>query len=530
MSHNTFSHLGLVCLLILSAPTGRAYAADDVKTAFDSLYGLRIKAAMATASSKDDIALSAQLLEVARQSTENVRLLTLLCESSAVLGSKGISGYPSAIGALELLSKHAPARKPDVHEKIVPLRRKLFFAARGKAKTEIGLRLIDDYQRMATARLGDSDARGAIVAYRDALRIATAINSDKKTVINEAIRAARSQLVLFSEIRRLKSQLKAKENDPAIAKKLVMIYLVDMDMPSKARPFTFLLSDDDLKKKVAVASKPIANISQSEARLMGQWYHGLSATAGTNPAKARMLIRARAYYSSYQIKAEKPDGLIKLALSDIEATLKKLKVSTTSSSLAKSGNRIGATIDLLKVVDVKKHVTGDSKWTLNKTGLYCPEGKAQRRCYIPVSVQGSYELALEITRKKIGGHIAVILPIGKSTVMYYMGYGGHSMFAPIAGARAYSKNNPTRVEGEAKTGQKYLYKFTVLIKGKQCQLKVERDGKQLTKWEGPLAKVGSSSKNDGAATPNLAFHLNYGSMTIHRAKIRMLTGRIARLE
>lgn len=519
--HDSYMYRVIACgcaALCVSATTVRAD--DEAKAAFDRIYGPRIEAAQSTGTTRDDVELAAQLLAVAQQSTGNAPILTLLCEHAAELGARDDEGYGSAIAALELLAEHVPDKAAEATERVVPLRRRMYASARGDEKIELGERLIDDYVRSAEAKLANEDASGA---YRDALGIATAIKSDRRDPVNDAMMAARDRLVLLSRIDKLKAQLKARPDDAAIAKQLVMAYVVDLDDPDAARKYTFLLKDEKLVANVTAAAKSLDALTLPETRALGDWYHGLAGKSRHAAPKARLLTRARGYYDSFQTRAEKPDALVALALNDIDATLEKLGAAADAAAGAKVG---GAKADLLKMIDLKKHFVGDAEVVLNEKGLHFPNKAGKQRCRAPALPRGSYELAVEVTRHRTGGHLGVVLPVGENAVSYMMGYGGSAMFAPIDGKATYSDDNPTRTKGEAEPKHKYLYKFTVKIADDQCQLKVERDGKPITEWEGPLAKVGSEQAKDAAG---FGFYVNFGSATFNRAEVRMLSGRLKRL-
>ena len=130
----------LVALLVALPLVVRA---DEAADTFNELYAGDLKRVAATRSADDDVTLAKQLVEAAKQVTDQAAFLTLLCEKAYELGMADLSGYPTAKAAMDLLAANVPEKKIESLQKLASMYRGYYTTARGDAKAEAGEALIE---------------------------------------------------------------------------------------------------------------------------------------------------------------------------------------------------------------------------------------------------------------------------------------------------------------------------------------------------------------------------------------------------
>ena len=89
-----------LALSMVVAMVGHAQQ-DQAATAFESLFGPKVRAVKKTATKQDDVELAVEMLAAARQSTEQKPLLVLFCDNAYDLGASSPNGYDHAVNAMK---------------------------------------------------------------------------------------------------------------------------------------------------------------------------------------------------------------------------------------------------------------------------------------------------------------------------------------------------------------------------------------------------------------------------------------------
>jgi len=152
-----------------------------------------------------------------------------------------------------------------------------------------------------------------------------------------------------------------------------------------------------------------------------------------------------------------------------------------------SGPAEGGWTDLLGRVDAKKHA---------RVGAWSRQGRAIRydgpsvgghkrpQILVPQFLTGSYEIRISFVRNSGGGFIGIVLPVGGGGVKLVLDAKGVSGLAMVNGRKA-SENKTGIRTGDLVNGKKHTVRATVLVSGKEAEITVLLDGKEIIHWAGP---------------------------------------------
>jgi hypothetical protein len=483
----------IICLLsVIYAVSMPLSAADETADAFKSLYGLKIIEAKNSPSKDDDLALAADMLASAKESVDQPALLAMLCDNAYELSHKTRDGHGTAIDALGLLVAHVPTQKADALAKLIKLLERQYIIARDpEVKAVLGdlylLRLI----QMGDLKLDNEDASGAIIYYGKARTVATRMKSNQLEAIKQKQIAAMGLKATHHKIKLLRARLEANPKDTAASKQLIELYLTELDQPAKARKYTFLITDPVLKANVIMTGKPLEKLEAPEALTMARWYYGYSEKAKAH-AKGPMLTRTKIYYERYLELHETADVQRKtaeLALGKINRELEALGPAASVEVAAKS-ELVGKWLELLKLVDPKKH-TESGKWVKQAGKIGVTEASFRpARIRIPVNPDGSYEIAAKFARTQGRGMVAIQLPVGKEGsfgIGLSIDNGAGVTIGEIDGEW---ENDTTNERAGFSNGRSHVLSVLVKITDDETQIKVAIDGKTVTTWKGDPEELG----------------------------------------
>jgi len=187
----------------------------------------------------------------------------------------------------------------------------------------------------------------------------------------------------------------------------------------------------------------------------------------------------------------------------------------------------GAWIDALKLVDVNEH-TVYGQWERKGTALHgsgAPKPNENPRVMVPITLQGSYELRIRLTRLSGIKGIRITLPTGQSsvTVSLSCGFGKkHHGLGTIDG-KGLAENETTVRPGTLVNGKEYLLGIGVLVGAEKAKITVDLDGRTIIRWEGPQSSLspGKASHLPNPKCPGLSA----SSPTVFKeVKLRMFSG------
>lgn len=495
-----------------SDPVGGAATAEDAAQSpeqlFESLFGADLRRVSATPDAQDDVDLAAVLLQAASSADDKPQVMTLLIDHVVELGMRHATGHDLATEALQLGIERLSAQQTHFLEKLVDLRQRQYTQARATDRTAAGLALVAALIRLADAQYETQAFDDAMVQLRRATAVASAVRSNeaRQTVKARMDRVIAAQAVV-RQVQAARARLTRDKTDQAAAKELLRLYVVELDTPDEARKFSFLLDDETWQKNIRLACADITTLSDAEAMALGDWYRALAPGAGSGRARAAMLARAVACYDQFAERHGHADLL------STKAALTRKQVFEELAALNKTlpdydrhlPGDYGAAVDLLKLVDIQKHVE-QGQWTLDASGLHTADS-GRNRIIFPVAPHGSYQLQFDMmTGTSSNDDIIVYLPVGPTAVGLYLSHPPRRRdvtetpqtwmgLATVQQMGIDTPGNPASMSVSPPTaGIWHKVQADISLNKSQASIQVMFDEKPLVKWDGPVSQLSPMSR------------------------------------
>ncbi|MDP6634098.1 MAG: LamG domain-containing protein [Phycisphaerae bacterium] len=399
--------LVIVSAVMLGLAAG-IVVAETAEESFKSLFGEQIRGVSATAGFADDVKLAGEIVQVASTSELPDKLLTVMYNTAFDLASRSPIGYDVAQKAMTLLSKAVPAQEIKCSQKTLTLSLKRLQKARKTADRKVlAVPYIQDLMRTSNllARSGNFDL--SLTYSRKAL--ATAISFKLSNIAD--IRTYNSELMVRRSAAKrrelLEKKLKADPDDVDSRKKLIEIYLVDLDDPAAAGKLVNADCDEMLQTYVALAVKPITELKVSTLGEIGAWYLQFADKATGSP-KVAMLRRTEGYYLRFlEVYTAKDAKRLKVMLGLASVRRKLAKLGQSAGHGAPIGTSAGPWPCSTKGL---VFIWGHSTWASSSVGTagviaraskLTPRGKARVTTGKSISLKGGAFLAAPAINGKL---------------------------------------------------------------------------------------------------------------------------------
>lgn len=255
-----------------------------------------------------------------RASDPNQTYERLYGDDAKKLQLKGFPGFAEKLlkDAAELDSNSSP-----LAELLVVKATDLYFrSSLGDDKTKLGETLIDRWLSAADAQLTARKPSEAILSFQQASKIATANKSDRLAGITARIKVVQGKIDVEAKLSDLLARWKSSPDNPALAKELTLLYVLELDRPAEAVPYVG--EDEALKTYVPLAAKDANELGEAVLTEIGGWYESLAAKA--SPAgKAVAYERAKTYYETFLARHASKDQQYLTAKKALEAVNKQLE-------------------------------------------------------------------------------------------------------------------------------------------------------------------------------------------------------------
>jgi tetratricopeptide (TPR) repeat protein len=274
-----------------------AMAGETPEELFENLYGK--EARRAAAVPREAAAFAATLIDAAAKVTDSPPVAALLCRKAYELAMKDKSGLATAMSSLDMLDKIDPNAVAETADKAQKLYEYALRAAAPEAKKKAAEALLSRLAALAEAHLAAGKAAEAADEFRRASQVASAINDPAAGNLQSRMKDAVAADKFNKEAARLAGLLANDPKNHEVAKRLMMLYLVEGDDPAKAGGLTGAAeADERFRTYLPLAAKPVKDLDQQVLMELGNWYRSLG--DGAAPAnKVRMLVRAKGYYESF---------------------------------------------------------------------------------------------------------------------------------------------------------------------------------------------------------------------------------------
>ncbi|MEN6497953.1 MAG: hypothetical protein ABFD16_26945 [Thermoguttaceae bacterium] len=192
---------------------------------------------------------------------------------------------------------------------------------------------------------------------------------------------------------------------------------------------------------------------------------------------------------------------------------------------------LGQWVDVLKYADLEwGRAYGDwSRQAEGIVGALSMKDSANPRLALPVEIDGSYDLEVELTRNERDLTAGVILPVGRRRVA--LRFDCRNFGTPISGLEPINgqsaMRNPTARTGAAfVTGQRALVAIQVRVDARRASISTQIDGKPFLQWEGPLEMLNRSPQRQWSLPGEnpLGLSCNFCKVTFHSVRVRMVSG------
>jgi tetratricopeptide (TPR) repeat protein len=488
----------------------RAAAVESPERSFDTVFGQEVRAAAASADKADDVQLAGKILEASAKFTSETQTRVYFCRKAYDLAMKDRAGYTVAADAARRLLKDLPDEKPACQNMLAKALEDRFLATPDGARFDIGEELLDVLIAMGDGRCAARDFIGASEFYGRAVRIARTNRSDRVAEAQQKVGQATTGQTLAASLERLLRNYQAKPGDPAAARAIAMLCVVEFNAPEEAAPYVQPSGDAALKQMVPLAMQAMDRVDEKNCLSLAGWYRDLAraATLGREP----VLKRAQGYlerFLSLHTNGDPQRVKAETELADVNKALEALRPAAERYR--------GKWVDLLALVNLGQDVLS-GKWSLSSEGLLSPDTMAGLR--LPASPQASYEL--EVVTERVGGDNSafIFLPAGPRMVCYHVGgYTANypsSYYGPTAvarkygpfrgGAGRYAMAGFETIQGKMvianDAAREYRMdnnvKMTWLLKvvmepDSRVTLQADLNGKEFVKWQGLAAMVGLPS-------------------------------------
>ncbi len=477
---SSFLTFGLTIAALAATP-------DEALNSFQSVYNQELKDVEATPALTDDVELAVELLKSAQKITNQPALFTVFCEKVYELAAKDSTGYVTAIVAMELLTEKVPDKKVECLQKCVDIIQNEYRRARGKTKTKAGQLLIQALTELTDAQTSAENIEEAITTMRQAVNIAKSIRPTTASSLQVQLTALFKRRPTEKQISEFKDKLLANPDAPDALKKLVQLFLVELDEPAKALKFINKSLDRTTRKYVSGAVKPINEAPELACLELAKWYAGLANQTRTTSSKSAMFWRAKDYYERFlDIHSEQnlSRTTAMLALNKIERALTKL------GTAGQRADKPGSWIDCLKLVRLPKDAAR-GKWKRQGNQLFVMKESRSCLATIPISPQGNYQLQIVFIRTE-GNQLGVLLPVGSTAcgvVLDGFGGWGHAIEKVYASEKEGFRGGKWVHPGKLINNQEYCLDIRVKLHNKQVEINVILDGKKNNQWQGPIAPL-----------------------------------------
>ncbi|MBC8374035.1 MAG: hypothetical protein H8E53_10605, partial [Planctomycetes bacterium] len=195
----------VICLVVGGFAVAAVAATPEEN--FKTLFGDDVRKAALTATAKDDAELANAFLKACGMLADEPDLKVLLYQKAAEFGSKDPVGHAAAMKAVDMLVETLPKRRAEWETLRLNVRRAVYQAARGSARSDAAIAYLDQLIVVGETRNAAGQATEAIAAYRQALLLARTYRRSRVSEISAMIKLATSQVALEKRRDALKAKV-----------------------------------------------------------------------------------------------------------------------------------------------------------------------------------------------------------------------------------------------------------------------------------------------------------------------------------
>jgi hypothetical protein len=361
-----------------------------------------------------DDAKAAKLVAATTQGEVGEELAAGLLKVAADLAIKSAdskTGLQAGIDALDALIRKVPGQAAYYRSRLELLCQEAYRRAKPQAQADVASDVMKRIEAAgdsaSSARMWeDSDGRYAI-----ALRMA-GLSGHTQVALDGKLRMARH---FSAATRQAKAaQAAAGTGDKSANARLGMLYLTSLNEPARAWELLKNDSGEVLRTCVPLAMQDAAELPGEALIQMCDWYGKSLATKVEDFARELMLRKARRYAELAQAKAGSSAPQAQTASDRVKALDEQLAgYCYVGRMLAK--NRF---LDLLAMADIDRDA-GRDKWKYAENSFQSA-GQDDGSLKLPVKVEGSYQLTIQLAKTKGARDVYVSFPVGDKQLKLHL--------------------------------------------------------------------------------------------------------------
>lgn len=384
--------LATVAVLLASAPAVGVVSREDLKAAIDR--------ACRDANNEDERA--ELLIAAGREPGVDPNLAVALLTAGAESGIKSADtarGLDAGIDALCDLTCRAPAKAPYYRARLNVLCQEAYRRCKADDQPDKAADVMRRIEAAGDKALAAGKWEDAKACYMIGLRMA-GLGGRSSVPLENKTRCAAHFVDAVERFERLKAF--ARAGDKAAAGKLVIHCLTELDDPAGAQKLLAGDSGEILRTCVPLAARDPDGLPNAALSQLSDWY--AQSLAGKTDDFGRQLMLRRALHYA-RLAVSKSGGAAGQGGDRVEALTRQLDAFTYVN---RTLGRLRF-LDLMPLIDIERDTTKD-KWRFAESTFIASD--ANGMLTLPVEVEGSYRLKLQIAKNKEAKVISVGFPVG----------------------------------------------------------------------------------------------------------------------
>ncbi len=329
----------------------------------------------------------------------------------AIKSADSATGFQAGIDAIDALIRKAPGQATYYRARLELLCQEACRRAKPQARADAASDVMKRLEAAGDVAAGAGRWEDAEGRYAIALRMA-GMSGHTQVLLDGKLRMARHY---NAALRRVKAaEAAAGTGDTPASGRAGMMYLTDLNDPGRAWALLKTESGEVLRTCIPLAMKDAGELHGEVLSQLCDWYWKSLAPKTEDFGRELMLRQARRYASLAQAKMGQAAPQAPTGLDRIKAINEQLAgYGYVGRMLAK--NRF---LDLLAMADIDRDAD-KGKWKYAENS-FLAAGQDDGSLCLPVQVEGSYQLTLQVAKTKASHDVFVSFPVGEKQLKLHL--------------------------------------------------------------------------------------------------------------
>jgi len=406
MAHNSYENSrGVLLAVVASLCLSAAALGEDLQSAVNRV----------CQGVQGDDAKAAKLVAATAQGEVGEELAIGLLKVAADLAIKSAdsaTGLQAGIDAMDVLIRKAPSQAAYYRGRLVLLCQEAYRGARPQAKADVASDIVKRMEAAGDAAAGAYRWEDAEGRYAIALRMA-GVSGHTQVPLDHKIRMARHFVAALRQVKA--AEAAAGAGDKSANGRLGMLYLTDLNDPGRAWTLLKTESGEVLRTCVPLAMKDAGELPGEALIQLCEWYWKSLATKTEDFGREAMFRQARRYAALAQAKAA---GAVPPRAPAEPDRIKALDEQLAGYSYVERMLTKVRYLDVLAMTDIDRDA-GKGKWKYAESS-FLAAGQDNGSLELPVKVEGSYQLSLQLAKTKAARDVYVSFPVGDKQLKLHL--------------------------------------------------------------------------------------------------------------